>query len=156
MSDSPIIGIDPGAKGAIAYVLPDGRLQRVVDMPAVEINKKTRIAPQALALMLAANRPAHAFLEQVGAMPGQGVSSMFAFGHCFGAIEGVLAALAIPYTLVTPQVWKKAMQVTSDKGSSRRRAMQLAPGQASDFQRVKDDGRAEAFLIAVWGLSRSA
>jgi crossover junction endodeoxyribonuclease RuvC len=151
-----IVAIDPGASGAVAFLSSDGALQRVVDMPTVKIGTKTRIASQGLALLIGAARPTHAYVEQVGAMPGQGVSSMFAFGHCAGVIEGVLSACAVPTTFITPQQWKKAMQVTADKGSSRRRAMQLAPGLASDFQRVKDDGRAEAFLIGVYGLKRGA
>lgn len=148
------ISIDPGANGAIAIFDAQGALQRVIDLPTVKVASKTRIAPQALALLVAAQRPSQAYVEQVASRPGQGVTSMFTFGHNAGAIDGVLAALGVPVSYITPQVWKRTAQVTADKGSSRRRAMQLFPGHAADFQRVKDDGRAEAALIGWCALQR--
>ncbi|GAC1502610.1 MAG: hypothetical protein NVS1B6_09390 [Steroidobacteraceae bacterium] len=152
-----ICSVDPGQNGAIAFLCErTGALKDVLDMPTYEIkvgkSKKTRIAPQALALMIAANKPVHAYVEAVASSPQMGVSSAFAFGQGAGIIEGVLAALGGPVTSVTPAVWKKALQVTADKGSSRRRAMQLAPSMAGEFARVRDDGRAEAFLVGVYGL----
>ncbi len=76
---------------------------------------------------------------------------MFNFGRGYGQIEGVLAALEIPVTLVTPQVWKRSLSVPADKSASRARAAQLWPGLAGTFSRVRDDGRAEAALIGLYG-----
>lgn len=149
-----IIGIDPGAAGAIAILEKSGKLVHVFDMPAVEImaggKLKRRVSPEMLAaeLKLYADQGAVACIEQVGAMPGQGVSSMFAFGESFGLAKGVLAGLAIPTSTVTPGKWKKSMQLNAGKDGSRAKAAQLWPSQAGEFKRVKDDGRAEACLIA--------
>ena len=151
-----ILGIDCGLHGAVAILADDGTFIDVLDMPTVKVkvgkSNKTRIAPQALALLIAAHRPSHAFIESVSASPQMGVSSAFAFGEGKGVVDGILAALGVPVTYVTPATWKRAMQVTADKGSSRRRAMQLWPARAALFQRVMDDGRSEAALIALHGL----
>ena len=151
-----VLGIDPGVHGALALLDLAHGLIEVVDMPSVVVRvgkaSKTRIAPQALALYVAAHKPSHAYVEAVHAMPGQGVSSMFTFGQAFGQIEGVLAALGVPVTYVTPTAWKRAMQVTGDKGSSRARAMQLWPAHAGSFARVKDADRCEAALLGLYGL----
>jgi crossover junction endodeoxyribonuclease RuvC len=93
----------------------------------------------------------HAFVEQVGAMPGQGVSSMFAFGKSFGAVLATLATLKIPTTLVTPQKWKKALGVPAAKDGARARASQLMPQHAHNWPLVKHDGRAESALLAYYG-----
>lgn len=151
-----IIGIDPGASGAVAILEDNGKLVHVFDMPAVEVlvggKAKRRVSPEMLAseLKLYADQGARAVVEQVGAMPGQGVSSMFAFGESFGLAKGVLAGLGIPTSTVTPGKWKKALQLNSGKDGSRFKAAQLWPAQAGEFKRVKDDGKAEAALIAEW------
>lgn len=151
-----IIGIDPGASGAVA-ILDDGVLIHVFDMPAVEIEvggkKKKRISPEMLAaeLRLFADQGAVAVVEQVNAMPGQGVTSMFAFGQAYGLALGVLAGLAIPTRTVTPAKWKKDLQLNTGKDAARARAAALWPAMAREFSRVKDDGKAEACLIAMWG-----
>jgi crossover junction endodeoxyribonuclease RuvC len=93
-----------------------------------------------------------AYVEQVGAMPGQGVSSMFAFGEAFGLAKGVLAGLGIPLQVVTPARWKRDMRLNTGKDSARAMAAARWPQHAGEFRRVKDDGRAEAALIALWGL----
>lgn len=150
------IGIDPGASGAVAILNKVGTLVHVFDMPSVEImaggKLKRRVSPEMLAaeLKLYADQGATACIEQVGAMPGQGVSSMFAFGESFGLAKGVLAGLGIPTSTVTPSKWKKAMGVNAGKDGSRAKAAQLWPIQAREFKRIKDDGRAEACLIAEW------
>lgn len=87
-------------------------------------------------------------MEQVHAMPRQGVSSTFAFGKACGMIDGVVAARGLPVTYVTPHKWKKAMGVTADKNSSRQAAINLWPSEAELFKRVRDADRAEAALIA--------
>lgn len=151
-----IIGIDPGASGAVAILEKSGKLVHVFDMPSLELmaggKAKRRVNPEMLAaeLKLYADQGATAVVEQVGAMPGQGVSSMFAFGESFGLAKGVLAGLHIPTSTVTPGKWKKAMGVNAGKDGSRAKAAQLWPLQAAEFKRVKDDGRAEACLIAEW------
>ena len=151
-----ILGIDPGLHGAIACLSLDRGLVKVARMPTVKVTvgkvSKTRIACQELARFIIEQKPQHAFLEAVHAMPGQGVTSMFTFGQAFGQIEGVLAALRVPVTYVTPTSWKREMQVGRDKSSSRMRAIQLWPAHAGSFVRVKDDGVAEAALIGLHGL----
>lgn len=153
-----IIGVDPGASGAIAILEDNGQLVQVFDMPSVELQvrgkAKRRVAPEMLAseLRLYNVQGTVAVVEQVSAMPGQGVSSMFAFGQAYGLVLGVLAGLWIPTSTVTPSAWKKALKLNTGKDAARAKAAQLWPAQASEFKRVKDDGRAEAALIAHWGL----
>lgn len=155
-----IIGVDPGAAGAIAIVQTDGTLVHVFDMPSVEVvsggKAKRRVSPEMLAaeLRLYADQGARAVVEQVGAMPGQGVSSMFAFGQAFGIVLGVMAGLAIPTQTVTPAKWKKDLKLNPGKDASRAKAAQIWPAQAGEFKRVKDDGKAEAALMAVWSVVR--
>ena len=152
-----IIGCDPGARGAIAILeAKSGDLVQVFDMPAVDVATsgkiKRRVSPEMLASELRLYQDATAVVEQVGAMPGQGVSSMFAFGQAYGLVLGVLAGMSIPTSTVTPAKWKKAMGVNASKDGSRAKAAQLWPASAGEFKRVKDDGRAEACLLARWGL----
>jgi crossover junction endodeoxyribonuclease RuvC len=93
---------------------------------------------------------AHVVIERVGAMPGQGVTSMFNFGYGAGVIEGICAALFIPYFHVLPQTWKRQMGIGADKTACREMAQKLWPGAADRFKRVKDDGRADAALLGRW------
>lgn len=151
-----IIGVDPGASGAVAILEDTGQLVQVFDMPSVEIQvggkAKRRVAPEMLASELCFYN-VHgtvAVVEQVSAMPGQGVSSMFAFGQAYGLVLGVLAGLWIPTSTVTPSAWKKALKLNTGKDAARAKAAQLWPQMAGEFKRVKDDGRAEAALIAHW------
>jgi len=152
-----IIGIDPGAAGAVAIIEDDGKLVHVFDMPAVEVvvggKAKRRVSPEMLAaeLRLYADQGAVAYVEQVNAMPGQGVTSMFAFGQAFGIVLGVMGGLAIPCQTVTPAKWKKDMRLNTGKDAARAKAAQIWPAHAREFSRVKDDGKAEACLIAAWG-----
>ena len=150
-----IMGIDPGLSGAVAIYDPGTGDLTIVDMPTVEVarggKKKNEISPQALSHQIAAGYATQAFLERVGAMPGQGVTSMFSFGRSVGIVEGILAALDVPVTIVTPQAWRKKVVVREGKDGSRERAMQLFPRQAAMFARKKDDGRADAALIAYYG-----
>lgn len=145
-----ILGVDPGKKGALALIDDDGRLVDVHDMPDA-----TGAALGALVGALLADHAPHtvavAWVELVGSRPGQGVASTFKFGANWGAILGALGALGVPVELRTPQQWKKAMRVTADKASSRQRATEHWPSEAARFARVKDDGRAEAALIAEYG-----
>lgn len=147
------IGIDPGLNGAIAFFdLAKGHLS-VVDMPVVEVlrggKKKREVSAQMLAQVIRlAERPCTAVFERVNAMPGQGVTSVFSFGRSSGIVEGVLAALAIPTHIITPQVWQKATAVRGGKDGARQRATELFPAYAGLFARKKDDGRADAACMA--------
>jgi hypothetical protein len=152
------IGVDPGQSGAVAY-LEDGDLRAVFDMPTVP--RRTgghQVEPSQLASVVRSIRGLHpgahvvCIVEQVGAMPGQGVSSMFRFGDSYGVIRGVLGALGIPIVHAPPATWKKALQLTgADKDLARTRAIETWPARAEDFRRKKDVGRADAALIALWG-----
>jgi len=148
------IGIDVGNNGAIA-LLVDGKLETVVDMPVVEIQRgktmKRQVSAQALVGIIKEMNPTHAAVEKVASMPNQGVSSMFAFGRSAGVIEGVLAALEVPVSYVQPAVWARTMNKGYGKDASRHRAMELHPDKQELFKLVKHDGRAEAVLIAMWG-----
>lgn len=145
-----IIGIDPGQNGAIAWLSDAGALVEVRDLP---VTKGDGLMPAVLAAWLQepGRLPTHAYVERVASRPGAGVAGMFKFGRGFGQLEGVLAALGVPVTLITPTKWKGGMKLTADKASSRSRAAQLWPGVAGTFSRVKDDGRAEASLIGLYG-----
>ena len=153
-SFSRVIGIDPGASGAIA-LLVSGALVSVHDMPTVTVERnkaqKRQVCPAGLSMLMQQLNPHRATVEKVGAMPGQGVSSMFSFGRSVGIIEGVLAAKQIPVTFTTPQAWQKLSGAARGKDGSRQRVMELFPSQANLFARVKDDGRADAVLIALAG-----
>ena len=153
-SFSRVIGIDPGASGAIA-LLVSGVLVSVHDMPTVTVERnkaqKRQVCPAGLSLLMQQLSPHKAIVEKVGARPGQGVSSMFSFGRSVGIIEGVLAAKQIPVTFTTPQAWQKQSGAAKGKDGSRQRVMELFPSQAHLFARVKDDGRADAVLIALAG-----
>jgi len=144
-----ILGIDPGISGALAWLSDDGHLISTTDMPAIEVHGKKKVSPQILTSELAGRRPILAVIEDVGAMPGQGVTSMFNFGYSAGILAGVCAGLGIPTVLYRPAVWKRAAGVPADKGAARQMAQRLWPG-CRDFDRVKDDGRAEAALLARW------
>jgi crossover junction endodeoxyribonuclease RuvC len=148
-------GIDPGASGAVAILTEEGHFVKVFDMPVLEMKVgkaiKRRVSADLLAHEVSLYPNAIAMLEQVSAMPGQGVSSMFAFGESYGIVKGVFAAFKIPAHLVTPNKWKKAMELNASKDGSRAKAIQMWPEQAAMFKRVKDDGRAEACLLAEFG-----
>jgi crossover junction endodeoxyribonuclease RuvC len=108
-----------------------------------------------LASIVFKSHAGHAFDEGVGARPGEGAVGAFAFGRAKGVIEGVLAAAGVPVTFVSPPAWKRAVGLTlASKDAARAAAIRLWPGHAELFARVKDDGRAEAALIAAAGLLR--
>ena len=149
-----IAGIDPGQSGAVA-VIEDGAVF-LYDTPVECVRKgnyaKAKYLPSAMADIFRNENIDHIFIESVGSRPGQGVASMFGFGKGYGLWIGIIAALEIPYTLVTPQAWKKAiMQGISDKDAARGKAMQLYPAKSKELSRKKDIGRADALLIAEYG-----
>jgi hypothetical protein len=143
-----ILGIDPGVSGAIAfYFTQEPSRVAVFDVPIAggEINSP------ALADLINGYAPDFAIIEAVGAMPGNGAVSMFNFGRAYGDVRGVIGALKIPLHLVRPQVWKKHFKLDKDKEKSRMLANNLFPACSDHFKRKKDDGRAEAALIALYG-----
>lgn len=149
-----IVGIDPGFKGAVAFLWPDMRLE-VHDMPLIKNSSgKTELNLHALHEILQPETDEHhvAFIEKVHAMSGQGVTSMFRFGETYGATQMSCAAHQMIMQYVAPTTWKKHFKLSRNKGVSRGLATQRFPKNAGDFKRVKDDGRAEAALIALYGL----
>lgn len=145
-----IIGVDPGKQGAIAAIDTDGNLHDTWDIPVVD----KRISAPLIADILVPLQPVAELcvIEDVHAMPKQGVTSMFTFGRGLGIVEGVALGAGIPVRWVSPAKWKRALGLSPDKGASRRRAIELWPAQSAMFARVKDDGRAEAALIAYYWL----
>jgi len=154
-----IAGIDPGLSGAVCIFDVTAGTLTILDMPTVEVKSgktvKRRLSEPMLAELLRPHEIDHAALEQVGAMPKQGVSSTFNFGQTYGAIRGVLAGLRIPITMVAPAKWTRDLKVTGGKDANRQRAAQLFPAYAASFSRVKDDGRADSALLAFWLLTFS-
>lgn len=150
---STIIGIDPGFTGAIAKLYPSGKLE-IWDMPTVPDAKGRTILNlyELYSLLSPPTGAQHsAVLELVSARPGQGAPATFRFGQGYGSIEMALAAHQISKRTVTPAKWKKYFGLSKDKGASRSLAMDRFPEMASWFSRVKDDGRAEAALLALYG-----
>ena len=149
-----VLGIDVGLNGAIAVVEGD-RLIEVYDMPTFTMERngknKRMVNAAELARLIRQSAPASAYLERLSAMPGQGVTSMFSMGQSLGVVLGILAALDIPTTTIPPRTWQKALDVPQGKDGSRYRAAQLFPARAELFKRVKDNGRSDAALIAVYG-----
>ena len=149
-----ILGIDPGLSGALAlYDHAAGKLD-IHDCPLADDNgKKTMFLP-GIAMIIAEGRIGKCVIERAQAMPKQGVSGMFNYGRGYGCYLGILAALKVPYDRVTPQVWKKSLNVPSDKDATRARASELLPAHSQLWMRKKDHGRAEAALIAYYGATR--
>ena len=143
-----ILGIDVGMNGALAFY--DGAELLIYDMPTFERNKTNRLDCHALSRIIKTERPDCAFVEQVNAF-GMGASGAYNFGWSCGAIEAVLSCHDVPFTYVTPQRWKKAMNCPADKNSSRMRACQLLPSFVDNWPLKKHDGRAESALIALYG-----
>lgn len=154
------MGIDPGAFGAVAILDKDSRELVVIDMPTLKVKRGPRVVNQVDAHMLADSLRPHvtgeikALIEKVHAMPGQGVSSMFSFGRAAGIVEGVLAGLSVSFELIPPATWIKSMRTFGGKDGSRQRAQELFPDYAHLFARKKDDGRAEAALLACYAAER--
>lgn len=144
-----IIGIDPGKSGACALV-DTSVLVDFFDMPWRD--KQVDVVELADMLSFWRNiyEPDCVVIEQVHAMPRQGVSSTFLFGTSYGIVIGCVQTLGFDTVFVTPQRWKKALGLSSDKDDSRLMASRLWPDNIDSFSRKKDDGRAEAALLAHW------
>ena len=157
---SYVIGIDPGLGGGFALLGPGGfAIIAVHSTPVTQTIKRGRthreVDAMEVALSLSALRDFVAdaelisvVIESVSARPGQGVTSMFNFGRGLGRLEGVAAALGLSVSYLTPATWRGRVGLRGDKTAARALASRLYPEQAHLFQRVKDDGLAEAVLIA--------
>ena len=149
-----VFGIDPGLNGAIA-ILQDKKVLSVIDMPVMADGKKNKrqLNNAQLAEILRKNTSKDdeisVVVEQVNAMPGQGVTSMFNFGQTFGAIKGVCAALQLPIFFVRPSKWKKYFElINSSKDSSRTKAIEMYPYLSDQLAKKKDVNKSDAILIA--------
>lgn len=151
-----LLAVDPGLHGALALWNPQLELLEVHDMPTFSITrngkKRREIDLYTLANLIdsEARNIGRAVVEQVGAMPNQGVASTFTFGKATGIVLGMIAAHLIPLVEVSPAVWKRHMGVTADKDSSRKKASSLLPHCAKFWPQANHDGRAEAALLAIY------
>ena len=128
-----IIGIDPGLSGAIA-ILENNKVINIFDIPVMSEGKKNKRQLNSALLVkmikdnINSNEEVSVVVEQVNAMPGQGVTSMFNFGQTFGAIKGICAALELPIFFVRPSKWKKYFElINSSKDSSRTKVIEMYP-----------------------------
>lgn len=150
-----IVGLDPGLKGAIAFV--NGRKGKVFPFPTLKITKsKNTIDEWALRAYLKKYKIGHVFIEKVNAMPGQGVTSMFNFGMGWGLLRGICVGLNLPYTLVHPRTWKKVIckDMPPSKEAGIIAAKRLWPGinlLPTPRSRKDSDGMADALCIAEYG-----
>lgn len=150
-----IAGVDPGCSGAVAFL---GEDPITYEMPTYQITKGRSLRRQidipAFIKIFEDNRPQHVYIERVSAQPGNGAASAFSFGWNCAIVEVTMCALKIPFTYVTPQVWKKAMDCPADKDGARQRATQLLPELAHNWLLKRQDGVAEASLLALYGLNK--
>ena len=149
-----IIGIDPGLSGAIA-ILENKNVLKLFDMPVMAEGKKNKKQLNSAQLVNIIKKNIYksddiaVVVEQVNAMPGQGVTSMFNFGQTFGAIKGVCAALNLPIFFVRPSKWKKYFElINSSKDSSRTKVIEMYPSLSSQLSKKKDVNKSDAILIA--------
>ena len=149
-----IFGIDPGLSGAIA-ILEDDKVLDIVDIPVMSEGKKNKKQLNSAHLaqyiennILDVNKTI-VVVEQVNAMPGQGVTSMFNFGQSFGILKGICSAMHLPIYYVRPTKWKKYFNlINSEKDASRTRAIEIFPYFSAQLSKKKDINKADAILIA--------
>ena len=151
-----IIGIDPGISGSICF-FQDGKIIDVVEMPTMtegKKNKKQVNGSQIYNEILERTKKLDkknikVVIEQVSAMPGQGVTSMFNFGQSYGILKGICSAMQLPMYFVRPAKWKKYFNlINSEKDASRTRAIEIFPYFSGQLSRKKDSNKADAILIA--------
>ncbi len=151
-----IIGIDPGISGSICF-LEDGKILDVIEMPTMTEGKKNKkqvngsqIYNEILKRFSTTKKiDIRVVIEQVSAMPGQGVTSMFNFGQSFGILKGICSAMQLPMYFVRPAKWKKYFNlINSEKDASRTRAIEIFPYFSSQLSKKKDSNKADAILIA--------
>lgn len=152
MAGGVILGIDPGLGGALAFLSARGRVE-TFDMPITAAARGNMLDEATLARMIDGRSRdiEFALLERQQTRPNDGRLQAFKTGCGYGALRMVLAANFVPYALVTPAVWKRFLGVTADKDQCRGMASQLFPEDAAQWARKKDDGRAEAALLAYYG-----
>jgi crossover junction endodeoxyribonuclease RuvC len=151
-----IIGIDPGLSGSICF-FEDGKILDVVEMPTmIEGKKNKKQVNGSQVYNEISKRVKHidrkdikVIIEQVSAMPGQGVTSMFNFGQSFGILKGMCSAMQLPMYFVRPAKWKKYFSlINSEKDASRTKAIEIFPYFSSNLSKKKDSNKADAILIA--------
>ena len=149
-----IIGIDPGLSGGIA-ILENNKVKSLFDMPVMPEGKKNKrqLNSAQLAKLIKDSikdkSEVSVIVEQVNAMPGQGVTSMFNFGQSFGILKGICSAMQLPMYFVRPTKWKKYFNlINSEKDASRTKAIEVFPYFSSELSRKKDSNKADAILIA--------
>jgi len=151
-----IIGIDPGITGAICF-FEDGKITNVIEMPNMAEGKKNKKQVNgaqiyheiSLHIKYLEKKEIKVVIEQVSAMPGQGVTSMFNFGQSFGILKGICSAMQLPMYFVRPAKWKKYFNlINSEKDASRTKAIEVFPYFSSQLLRKKDSNKADAILIA--------
>jgi crossover junction endodeoxyribonuclease RuvC len=151
-----IIGIDPGITGSICF-FQDGKIMDVVEMPNMPEGKKNKKQVNgaqiyyeiSLRIKDMKKEDIKVVIEQVSAMPGQGVTSMFNFGQSFGILKGICSAMQLPMYFVRPTKWKKYFNlINSEKDASRTKAIEVFPYFSSELSRKKDSNKADAILIA--------
>ena len=149
-----IFGIDPGLSGGIA-ILENNKVKEIFNMPVMSDGKKNKRQLNSAQLVklikgfIEKGEETIVVVEQVNAMPGQGVTSMFNFGQTFGAIKGICAALELPIFFVRPAKWKKHFDlINSSKDSSRTKAIEMYPQFSDQLSKKKDVNKSDAILIA--------
>jgi len=151
-----IIGIDPGISGSICF-FQDGAILDVIEMPTMTEGKKNKRQVNGSQIYNEINKrisnlnrhEIRVVIEQVSAMPGQGVTSMFNFGQSFGILKGICAAMQLPMFFVRPAKWKKYFNlINSQKDASRTKAIEIFPYYSSQLSKKKDSNKADAILIA--------
>ena len=151
-----VIGIDPGISGSICF-FQDGKINDVVEMPTMIEGKKNKKQVNGSQIFNEISyrtkkidkKDIKVVIEQVSAMPGQGVTSMFNFGQSFGILKGICSAMQLPMYFVRPAKWKKYFNlINSEKDASRARAIEIFPYFSSQLSRKKDTNKADAILIA--------
>ena len=151
-----IIGIDPGISGSICF-FQDGKINDVVEMPTMIEGKKNKKQVNGSQIFNEISyrtkkidkKDIKVVIEQVSAMPGQGVTSMFNFGQSFGILKGICSAMQLPMYFIRPAKWKKYFNlINSEKDASRTRAIEVFPYFSSQLSRKKDSNKADAILLA--------
>lgn len=155
-----VVGIDPGNEGALALLSNGLDLLDLEDMPCIADGTKGRRTINAALVAAIAKRwaPTAAFVELVGPRPTDAKVAAFSFGRARGCLEGVLGAMGIPVMMLTVPTWRRTVGLPAGatKDMARGEAIRRWPDRAELFARVRDDGRAEAALIAVAGMMREA
>ena len=151
-----VIGIDPGLSGSICF-FQEGKIIDVIEMPTMTEGKKNKKQVNGSQIFNEVSeriknidkKDIKVVIEQVSAMPGQGVTSMFNFGQSFGILKGICSAMQLPMYFVRPAKWKKYFSlINSEKDASRTRAIEIFPYFSSELSRKKDANKADAILIA--------